>query len=205
MCVLASFWLVAFVLKIKCAFEALSVHVTCVVHAWALLRMKAPLGGGVCGPSAPWLCAARSWILLTIFILGVAIPLPPFDVDAACSNLSPVLLLGPGDASLCSILKLWTRIKWSNHLNGLIATEWGKLACLETVTAHSKFKWSLKSYLWDVLISAVQPQLESGKALQAEQMMSRQTRGFCQLACNVSCSRQILAMCTVQQEEYWLW
>lgn len=61
MCVLASFWLVAFVLKIKCAFEALSVHVACVVYAWALLRMKAPLGGGVCGPSVP--VAVRSQVL----------------------------------------------------------------------------------------------------------------------------------------------
>lgn len=147
-----------------------------------------------------WLCAASSWILLTIFILGIAISLLPFDaVDAACSNLSRVLLLEPGDASLCSILKLWTRIKWSNHLNRVIATEQGELAFLDTVTVHQKFRWSLKSYLCHVLISAVQPQLQRGTALQAEKTMRRQTRRFFQQACSVSCKiiLQLSNPCTV--------
>lgn len=104
MCVLASLWLLAFVLKPKCAFEALSVHVIYMVYAWALLRIRTLFGGDVCGPSVCVDVCSSSWILLTIIILSIAVSLLPFDaVDAACSNLSPALWLQPGAASFCSI------------------------------------------------------------------------------------------------------
>lgn len=49
--------------------------------------------------------------------------------------------------SSSSVLKLWARIKWSYHLNGLMATEQGKLGLLETrLLLYLKFQWSQKSY-----------------------------------------------------------